>query len=172
MQSQSVAELDALLPSILGEDHHCLRTIAGRMGSGLEDEDTAVSEQTCLHHCGTALEERLVTRSQEYQGCWYVIENLPALVCPQCGETYYTPQTHDLVVRLITSGEIPARVESVAVFDAALLNSVSLPTNTPLHTLPIAKKRGWPRRVNHDWPTIRIATMDTRRYAAYCALSR
>ena len=72
------------------------------------------------HICKGHVEERLVTRLQEYNGQWYIIENLPALVCNQCGETYYTPQAHDRVIDLI-SGEIkPVRIESVAVLDATL----------------------------------------------------
>ena len=41
--------------------------------------------------CRGKLCERQVTRMQEYGGYWVVIENLPALVCAQCGETCTTP---------------------------------------------------------------------------------
>ena len=69
--------------------------------------------------CKGTLEERAVTRLQEYNGRWYIIENLPALVCTQCGETYYTPEAHDRVIDLITGGAEPVRVESVAVMDGS-----------------------------------------------------
>lgn len=72
----------------------------------------------CLY-CKGHLEERLVTRFQEFEGRWYIIENLPALVCPQCGGTFYTPQAHDRVVDLITGSAKPIRMESVAVMDAS-----------------------------------------------------
>lgn len=72
----------------------------------------------CLY-CKAQLEERFVTRFQEYQGRWYIIENLPALVCPQCGATFYTPQAHDRVIDLITGDADPVHVESVAVMDAS-----------------------------------------------------
>jgi YgiT-type zinc finger domain-containing protein len=68
------------------------------------------------------LKARTVTRVQRYQEQWYVIENLPALVCEQCGETYFTPDAHDSVVELITSGTPPLRMEAVAVYDAAQLS--------------------------------------------------
>ena len=68
--------------------------------------------------CKGQLEERRVTRLQEYNGQWYIIENLSALVCRQCGETYYTPQDHDRVIDLITGDAEPVRVEQVAVLDA------------------------------------------------------
>jgi YgiT-type zinc finger domain-containing protein len=73
---------------------------------------------TTCHICHTELEERRVTRVQQYQGHWYIIENLPALVCPQCGETYYTPESHDRVIDLITGNSQPVRIESVVVLDA------------------------------------------------------
>lgn len=68
--------------------------------------------------CSGQLEERRVTRVQQYQDHWYIIENVPALVCPQCGETYFTPESHDRIIDLITSGTAPVRVESVFVLDA------------------------------------------------------
>ncbi|MCL4250040.1 MAG: YgiT-type zinc finger protein [Anaerolineae bacterium] len=65
------------------------------------------------------LEAKTVTWVQRYQGQWYVIENLPPMVCKQCAETYFTPDAYDRVVELITSGTPPARMETVAVYDAA-----------------------------------------------------
>jgi YgiT-type zinc finger domain-containing protein len=74
-------------------------------------------EQQC-DHCGGHLEAQRVTRLQQYEGRWILIENVPALMCRQCGEQYFTPDAHDVVVDLITKGGEPARVESVAVYDA------------------------------------------------------
>ena len=68
--------------------------------------------------CQGQLDEQLVTRVQEFQGQWVVIENLPALVCRQCGEQYYTPQAHDLVVALLRAQPEPSRTEVVKVYDA------------------------------------------------------
>mgnify|MGYP001079559501 CR=1 FL=1 len=75
-------------------------------------------DNECMY-CKGHLEERLVTRFQEYEGHWYIIENLPALVCPNCGGTFYTPEAHDRVVDLISSGAEPMRVETVSVMDAS-----------------------------------------------------
>jgi len=77
-----------------------------------------MSEQRCMV-CRGALEQRLVTRAQEYEGRWIVIENLPALVCQQCGERYYTPDAHDLVVALLQGQARPVRTEVIDVYDAA-----------------------------------------------------
>jgi YgiT-type zinc finger domain-containing protein len=78
-----------------------------------------MSDQTCIYCSGTLTQQR-VTRLQRYEGHWFVIENLPAFVCDQCGETYFTPDAHDLVVDVITGGTPPTRTESIDVFDAAL----------------------------------------------------
>lgn len=74
--------------------------------------------KTCMY-CQGDLEEKLVTRVQPYNGQWYLIENLPALVCRQCGETFYTPQAHDRVIALITGDHPPIRTETMAVLDAS-----------------------------------------------------
>ena len=78
-----------------------------------------MTKQKCLS-CGGHLEAQRVTRLQQYEGRWILIENVPAMVCRQCGEQYFTPDVRDLVVDLITKGGEPARVESVAVYDAAV----------------------------------------------------
>lgn len=72
----------------------------------------------CLY-CKGQLEEKLVSRMQEYRGRWFLIENLPALVCRQCGETFFTPQAHSLVLRLVQEGAEPVRVETLDVLDAS-----------------------------------------------------
>ncbi len=76
-----------------------------------------MSEQRCMY-CRGMLERRLVTRAQEHEGRWIVIENLPALVCQQCGERYYTPDAHALVVALVQGHASPIRTEVIAVYDA------------------------------------------------------
>ncbi|MBK9123588.1 MAG: YgiT-type zinc finger protein [Chloroflexi bacterium] len=72
----------------------------------------------CLY-CKGQLEEKRVSRVQEYHGRWYLIENVPALVCRQCGETFYTPQAHSLVLRLVRESAEPVRTEQMAVLDAS-----------------------------------------------------
>lgn len=72
----------------------------------------------CMY-CKGKLEEKLVSRVQEYKGRWFLIENLPALVCNQCGATFYTPQAHSLVLKLVREGSDPVRVEQMEVMDAS-----------------------------------------------------
>ncbi len=75
------------------------------------------NEQKCLSCKGT-LKLQQVSRLQEYNGQWFKIENLAAMVCEQCGEVYYTPQAHDQVLAIVRSGASPLRTETLQVFDA------------------------------------------------------
>ena len=72
----------------------------------------------CLY-CKGHLEEKLVSRVQEYHGRYYLIEHVPALVCRQCGEIYFTPQAHSLVLRLVREAAHPVRTEVMTVLDAS-----------------------------------------------------
>lgn len=75
-----------------------------------------MNEQTC-HLCNGHLQPQKITRLERFEGNWVLVENVPALVCEQCGETYYTPQAHDLVLDAVTSKK-PTRTEQVKVYDA------------------------------------------------------
>ncbi|MCB0123177.1 MAG: YgiT-type zinc finger protein [Caldilineaceae bacterium] len=67
--------------------------------------------------CDGRLELQRVNRLQEYQGSWILLENLPALVCTQCGEQYYTPETHDFVVSLLQRHPQPTRTVTMDIYD-------------------------------------------------------
>lgn len=71
---------------------------------------------TC-RYCQGQLEETLISHVQHYHGHWYLLENVPALVCRQCGETYFTPQTHSRILHRVRDAGDPVRMESLAVFD-------------------------------------------------------
>ena len=76
-----------------------------------------MKKNDCLY-CKGQLEEQLVTRVQESQGNWFLIENLPALVCQQCGETFYSPAIHDHVLDIVQSAKQPDREETLRVYNA------------------------------------------------------
>jgi HTH-type transcriptional regulator / antitoxin MqsA len=78
-----------------------------------------MSHELCSS-CGGELEPQLVTHIQQFQGRWVIIENLPALVCNQCGERYFTPQAYDRVLALLHGDSGPTRTEQIDVYDAAL----------------------------------------------------
>jgi YgiT-type zinc finger domain-containing protein len=69
-------------------------------------------------YCQGHLTLQRVNRLQPYEDRWVIIENLPAWVCVQCGERYFTPQVHDLVVDLIRGQAPPGRRAVVDIYDA------------------------------------------------------
>lgn len=72
--------------------------------------------ETC-NVCEGNLRHELVSYTQWYQGRLIVIENVPAWVCEQCGETYYDPDVVERIQALIWSGAEPTRVIETPVYD-------------------------------------------------------
>ena len=48
-----------------------------------------------------------------------VVENVPALVCPNCGETSFQPEVVDALLRTIWDEKAPARVAEASVYEFA-----------------------------------------------------
>lgn len=71
--------------------------------------------------CGGKLRRTVTTYTQEYEGKMIVVENVPAWVCDQCGESYFDPDVVEQVQTLIWSGAKPARFIETPVYD---LNAV------------------------------------------------
>jgi len=67
--------------------------------------------------CQGKLEQQITTYTQWYQGQLIVIENVPAWVCEQCGETYYDPDVVELIQSTIWSDRPPVRVVETPVYD-------------------------------------------------------
>ena len=55
--------------------------------------------------CKGNLIQKKITYTQELEGKVYVVSDVPALVCSQCGETYLSPDTVDRVQEVIEKGE-------------------------------------------------------------------
>lgn len=55
--------------------------------------------------CKAKLEEKKITYTQELEGKVYVVSDVPALVCTQCGEQYLSPETVDRIQEVIEKGE-------------------------------------------------------------------
>lgn len=45
--------------------------------------------------CGAGLREETITYTQTLGEHLFIVEEVPAQVCPQCGETYLSPDTAD-----------------------------------------------------------------------------
>lgn len=67
--------------------------------------------------CPGELKQETVKYTQWYQGRLIVIENVPAWVCDQCGETYYDPEIVERIQSLIWSDAEPTRVIEAPVYD-------------------------------------------------------
>lgn len=55
--------------------------------------------------CKGNLKYKKINFSQELEGKVYVVSDVPALVCPQCGEQYLSPDTVDEIQKVIEQGE-------------------------------------------------------------------
>lgn len=66
--------------------------------------------------CKGVLKKQTTTYTREHQGKVIIIKNVPAFVCSQCGEKYYSAQTIDQLHEALRSGEANT-TETVPVFD-------------------------------------------------------
>lgn len=58
-----------------------------------------------------------VTYVLEYGRKFYIIENVPARVCHETGEQFFSPETVEHIQALIKGGKNPTRVMETPVFD-------------------------------------------------------
>jgi HTH-type transcriptional regulator / antitoxin MqsA len=71
---------------------------------------------TICAQCGGKLEHKTITHQQPWGGELYEFENVPALVCRQCGEVYLTAQVSQLIDAVIQQNPQPKRYHQVPVF--------------------------------------------------------
>ena len=69
--------------------------------------------------CGGKTESRKATFVYDYDDDYFLIENVPAEVCLQCGEKTYDPNVADDLINLSKKRLKPARTVNVPVFDYA-----------------------------------------------------
>ncbi|MBZ0319116.1 MAG: type II toxin-antitoxin system MqsA family antitoxin [Anaerolineae bacterium] len=55
--------------------------------------------------------------TQGVEGRLIVIENVPAWVCEQCGETFYDPDIVERIQNIVWSDEAPTRTIETPVYD-------------------------------------------------------
>ena len=61
--------------------------------------------------CGAQLRAMAITYTQELGGAVYIVSNVPADVCQQCGEQYLAPDTVDVIQDLVQHGGLGAVAE-------------------------------------------------------------
>lgn len=71
--------------------------------------------------CGSSdtFKERTVSYPLKLDGRLIIFENVPALVCHQCGEMLLRPETVKLMEELGRGERPPSRMEQVPVYDFA-----------------------------------------------------
>ena len=60
-----------------------------------------------------------VTYTLELNGKFYIIEHVPARVCQETGEQFFSPETVERIQALIKGGKRPARVVETPVYEYA-----------------------------------------------------
>jgi YgiT-type zinc finger domain-containing protein len=63
------------------------------------------SNQSHCSVCGAVLEEQKITYTQAIDGKVSIVEDVPVLVCPQCGAIYLAPETVDAIQEQIEHGQ-------------------------------------------------------------------
>lgn len=68
--------------------------------------------------CKASLKEKNIIYTQELEGKVYMVSDVPALVCVQCGEQYLSPDTVDMIQKVIEQGEKGKRrpIKQIPVF--------------------------------------------------------
>lgn len=70
----------------------------------------------CIY-CGGKVESQKVTFVYDYDADYFLIENVPAEVCEQCGEKTYSPEVTDDLIHLSKKKLKPVKTVQVPVFD-------------------------------------------------------
>ena len=65
------------------------------------------------------IEERRVTYTLEKDGKFIIVENVPARVCVETGEQFFSPETVERLQQMIWEGEEPKRVIETTVYEFA-----------------------------------------------------
>ena len=63
--------------------------------------------------------ETEVTYTLELGGKFYIIEHVPARVCQESGEQFFSPETVERIQALLKGGKEPARVIETPVYEYA-----------------------------------------------------
>jgi YgiT-type zinc finger domain-containing protein len=71
---------------------------------------------TCAE-CGGRFEKKLITHYQPWGDEIYRFENVPALVCVQCGTVFLEAAISQKIDAMISNKEIPSRVDKLPVFN-------------------------------------------------------
>jgi len=71
---------------------------------------------TTCGECGGTLERQTITHQQPWGDDLYEFENVPALVCRQCGEVWLEAEVGQLIDKIIQTNPQPKKYHRVPVF--------------------------------------------------------
>ena len=71
------------------------------------------------HEWKETMVERKVTYTVEVEGKLMVVENVPARVCLETGEQFFSPETVERLQQMVWERRKPARVIEVPVYEFA-----------------------------------------------------
>ncbi|MEK6615709.1 MAG: type II toxin-antitoxin system MqsA family antitoxin [Bacteroidota bacterium] len=67
-------------------------------------------------YCGGVVKEQLISRELRWKGVLFIIENVPAGVCMQCGEKFLKPQVVKMIDEILQQKKKPVKNISVPVY--------------------------------------------------------
>lgn len=67
--------------------------------------------------CGGGVEEQLITREYRWKGQLFIIEQMPAGVCTQCGEKTLKPEVAKAIDQIIQEKRKPVKMIQVPVYE-------------------------------------------------------
>jgi len=67
-------------------------------------------------YCGGIVQEQIISRELRWKGNLFIIENIPAGVCKQCGEKFLEPQVAKNIDRVLQNKTKPAKKIAVPVY--------------------------------------------------------
>jgi YgiT-type zinc finger domain-containing protein len=78
-----------------------------------------MNQPTTCPQCGGSFKAKIITHQQPWGEELYEFENVPALVCAQCGEVWLGADTAQLIESVIKRHPQPKRYHQVPVFSLA-----------------------------------------------------
>lgn len=67
--------------------------------------------------------EQNVTYTLEFDGKFFIIENVPARVCQETGESFFSPETVERIQEIIWQNKSPKRVIETPVYEFNMAQS-------------------------------------------------
>ena len=66
------------------------------------------------------MKDQRVTYTLEKDGKFYIIENVPARVCIETGEEFFSPETVDRLQKIVLTGTKPKKTVETPIFEFAV----------------------------------------------------